>query len=50
MKCRNDRMEARAMDTDSRDLLDMLTLMYLAATSKAEGRGSKTKQVSTGTL
>ncbi len=38
------------MDTDSRDLLDMLTLMYLAATSKAEGRGSKTKQVSTGTL
>lgn len=38
------------MDTDSRDLLDMLTLMYLAATAKTEGRGAKAKQVSSGAL
>lgn len=38
------------MDTDSRDLLDMLTLMYLAATSKTEGRGAKAKQVTTDRL
>lgn len=38
------------MDTDSRDLLDMLTLMYLAATAKTEGRGAKAKQVTTDRL
>lgn len=38
------------MDTDSRNVLDMLTLMYLAATSKTEGRGAKAKQVTTDRL
>lgn len=38
------------MDTDSKNLLDMLTLMYLAATSKTEGRGAKAQQVTTDRL
>ncbi|QUC02817.1 plasmid pRiA4b ORF-3 family protein [Atopobium sp. oral taxon 416] len=38
------------MDTDSKDLLDMLTLTYLALTSKTEGKGSKAKQVTTDRL
>lgn len=38
------------MDTDSKDLLDILTLTYLALTSKTEGKGSKAKQVTTDRL
>lgn len=38
------------MDTDSKNLLGMLTLMYLAATSKTEGRGAKAQQVTTDRL